>query len=288
MRESFGEQNDYVLHERAAKRAEEVYDKKMVGRRMKDFAGAGPYTAEYVATCEKDVDDVEKDFERKLGLESQEIREKSEMAKKLADCLEGIILNVKTWFGPTAQIYPTCRYDDYFNGVDLVAERMSGDTSRHHGFALDITYAGYTTISKKIKRISDKLKQGELGNVDFFKFNNNIKGQLAEIPLVVIGADGNTMRGLVNVFAEGEDQKIEDHQVQFQIVDQVLMQCDFFINLAQGLEDKEISERIIIAYGTLKKDFELIKKLKQRLVTNLDTGERDSFHANLIAVLENL
>ncbi|MBC7766449.1 hypothetical protein H7Y21_00435 [Arenimonas sp.] len=289
MKESFSEQVGYVLHERAAKRAEEVYDKKMVGRRMKDFEGVGPYTIEYVASKEIKVKKAEEDFEAKLAQESQEVRSRSEMSKKLADCLEGIILNVKTWFGPTSQIYPTTRYDDYFNGVDLVAERMSGGALNHHGFALDITYAGYTTILKKIERIANKLKKGELGNVDFFKSNDNrFMGQLGEVPLVVIGADGNTMRGLVNMFAEGEDNKIEDHPVQFQIVEQVLIQCEFFIRLANEIQDKEIANRVIIAYTTLKTDFELIKKLKHRLATNIDTGDRDSFHGNLQAALENL
>lgn len=289
MKESFGEQVDYVLHERAAKRAEEVYDKKMVGRRMKDFEGTGPYTSEYISEKEKEVTDAEVGFENKLNNDSQDVREKKEMAKKLADCLEGIILNVKTWFGPTSQIYPTTRYDDYFNGVDLVAERMSGGALNHHGFALDITYAGYGTILKKIERIAERLKQGKLGQVDFFKSNDNrFKGQLGEVPLVVIGVDGNTMRGLVNMFAEGEDKKIEDHPVQFQIVDQVLIQCEFFIRLANEIQDEEIANRVITAYTTLKTDFELIKKLKHRLATNIDTGDRDSFHENLQAALENL
>ena len=289
MKESFGEQVGYVLHERAAKRAEEVYHKKMIGRRMKDFVGVGPYSVEYIASKEVEVKEAESDFEEQLLREPEEIRNKAEMSKKLADCLEGIILNVKTWFGPTSQIYPTTRYDDYFNGVDLVAERMSGGAINHHGFALDVTYAGYTTILKKIKRIADRLKVGSLGKVDFFKSNDNrFMGQLGEVPLVVIGADGNTMRGLVNMFAEGEDQKIEDHPVQFQIVDQVLIQCEFFIRLANQIEDKQIAERVTTAYTTLKTDFELIKKIKYRLATNLDTGDRDSFHGNLKAALENL
>ncbi len=289
MKESFGEQVGYVLHERAAKRAEEIYDKKMVGRRMKDFIGDEPYTAETMERIEEKVNKAEADFAEQVAALPPEIRDKHEMSKKLADCFEGVILHVKTWFGPTSQVYPTTRHDDFFNGVDLVAERMNGDIVNHHGFALDITYAGYNIILKKVQRIADRLKQGKMGKVDFFKSNDGrFKGQLAEIPLVVIGADGNTMRGLVNMFAEGEDQKIEDHQVQFQIVEQVLMQCDVFIKLAEEIQDKEISGRVIKAYSTLKKDFELIKNLKYRLATNIDKGERDGFHENLQAALGNL
>lgn len=289
MKESFGEQVDYVLHERAHTRAVEIKSNKKEGRRMKDFIGGDLYTEEAIGRLEEKVVAAEASFDEQVARLPEDIRQKHEISKKLADCLEGVILNVKTWFGPTSNVYPTTRHDDFFNGVDLVAERMDGDIANHHGFALDITYAGYNTILKKIARIADNLKNGKLGKVDFFKSNDGrFKGQLNEIPLVVIGADGNTMRGLVNMFAEGEDQKIEDHQVQFQIVDQVLMQCDFFINLAKEIKDGIISTRIITAYEILKKDFELIKKLKHRLATNIDKGERDGFHDNLKAALENL
>ena len=289
MREGYREEVGYVLYDRAHKRAEEIYDRKMEGRRMKDFVGSEPYTVEAMARIEERVGNAEKQFAEQVEALPEDIKQKLEISKKLADCLEGIILNVKTWFGPTSNIYPTTRHDDFFNGVDLVAERMGGDIVNHHGFALDITYAGYNTILKKVKRIADKLKEGKMGKVDFFKSNDGrFKGQLNEIPLVVIGADGNTMRGLVNMFTEGEDQKIEDHLVQFQIVDQVLMQCDFFIEMAYEIEDKEVSGRVIKAYETLKKDFELIKKLKERLSTHLDDGSRDNFHENLKAALGNL
>lgn len=289
MKEGSQEQVGYVFYERAHARAVEIKNRKKEGRRMKDFIGGDFYTQEAVERLEEKVAAAEVVFEEQVMRLPEDERQKYEISKKLADCLEGIILNVKTWFGPTSNIYPTTRHDDFFNGVDLVAERKDGDIANHHGFALDITYAGYNTILKKISRIAEKLKSGKMGKVDFFRSNDGrFKGQLNEIPLVVIGADGNTMRGLVNMFAEGEDKNIEDHQVQFQIVDQVLMQCDFFINLAKEINDEEKSKRIISAYEILKTDFELIKKLKRRLVTNLDNGERDNFHENLKAALENL
>jgi bisphosphoglycerate-dependent phosphoglycerate mutase len=284
------EEVGYVLHERAYQRAEQIYDQKMKGRHMKDFVGDEPYTEEAMKRIEDRVVQIEVEFAEQVERLPEDLRQKHEMSKKLADCLEGVILNVKTWFGPTSKVYPTTRFDDYVNGVDLVAERMNGDIANHHGFALDITYAGYNTILKKLNRIADKLKKGKMGKVDFFKTNDGkFKGQLNGIPLVVIGADGNTMRGLVNMFAEGSDEEIEDHPVQFQIVDQVLMQCDFFINFAETIEKKEVKDRVIEAYRILRRDFELIKKLKERLATTgLDDGTRDSFHGNLQAALSSM
>lgn len=285
---AFGEKVDYVLYDRATKRADGVYDKKMERRRMKDFVDDEPYNQEAIDRIEAQVNGVEELFQQELDRLPEDVRQKVERAKMLADTLEGIILNVKSWFGPTSNIYPTTRYDDYFNGVDLVAERTQGGASNHNGFALDITYAGYNAIHKKINRIVERLKKGEMGRVAFFKSNDGrYKGQLNQIPLVVIGVDGNTMRGLVNMFAENQDEDIENHQVQFQITEQVLMQCDFFIKLAETLEDKNLGKIIKDAYTNLSREFTMIDNLKFRL-GNKDKQERDSFHENLKKVLDNL
>ena len=284
-----GERIGYVLHGRAYDRAIEVYDRKIKDREPKDFIGGEFYTREAVDGIVQKVDIYEKLFKEELERLDEVSRNKIEMSKKLSDCLEGIILNTKSWFGVNSQVYPTTKWDDYANGVDLVVERMSGDIVNHQGFALDVTYGGYNTISKKIKRISDRLKRGNLGKIDFFKSNDGrFKGQLSEIPLVVIGADGNTMKDLVNLFAEKEDQKIEDHPVQFQIIEQVIMQCDFFIELAKQIEDKNSSDRIISAYERLRKDFELIKKTKQMLHVSEGVNFRDVFYKNLADILESL
>lgn len=290
MKEGYNEERvDYVLHDRAHNRAVEVYDKKIKGREPKDFLGGEFYTEESIKTIEEKVDIYEKLFKQELDKYDDQTKERFEMSKKLADCLEGIILNTKSWFGPTSEVYPTTKWDDYVNGVDLVVERMKGGVADHHGFALDVTYGGYNTILKKVNRILGRLKKGDLGKVDFFKSNDNrFKGELREIPLVVIGADGNTMKGLVNLFAEKEDQKIEDHPVQFQIIEQVLMQCDFFINIANQIEDTVVAERIVKAYQNLKKDFELIKKSKQLLNLNTGANFRDTFHENLTDILTGL
>lgn len=289
MKESFGERNDYVLHGRAHDRAIEVYSKKIKNREPKDFIGGEFYTEESIETIEEKVNIYKKLFKEELDKYDDQTKERFEMSKKLADCLEGIILNTKSWFGPTSEVYPTTEWDDYVNGVDLVVERMKGGIMDHHGFALDVTYGGYNTILKKVNRILGRLKKGNLGKVDFFKSNDGrFKGELREIPLVVIGADGNSMRGLVNLFAEKEDQKIEDHPVQFQIIEQVLMQCNFFIKIAETIEDEFVSNRITKAYENLKKDFELIKKSKQLLNLNTGVNFRDTFHENLTDILTGL
>lgn len=283
------ERVDYILHGRAHDRAVEVYDKKIKGREPKDFLGGEFYTEDSIRTTEEKVDIYEKLFKQELDKYDQVTKDRFEMSKKLADCLEGIILNTKSWFGPTSEVYPTTKWDDYVNGVDLVVERMRGGVADHHGFALDVTYGGYNTILKKVNRILGRLKKGDLGKVDFFKSNDGrFKGELREIPLVVIGADGNTMKGLVNLFAEKEDQKIEDHPAQFQIIEQVLMQCEFYISVANQIKDRDIAGRIIKAYENLKKDFESIKKSKQLLNLNKGANFRDTFHENLTDILNGL
>jgi hypothetical protein len=288
MKENFVEQVDYVLHDRAAKRAGEVYDKKIKGRKMRDFIDDDLYTEEEINKREEEVVQMERYFKQQEDNLSQEDKSYHEISKKLASCLEGIILNQKTWFGPTSNIYPTTEYDDYKNGIDLVAERMKDGVVNHHGFALDVTYAGRDKIRDKIDRIIKRLKEGELGKIIFFKSDDGkFKGQLGQIPLVVVGVDGNTMKGLVNAFAEGEDMKIESHPAQFQIIEQVLMQCDLYISIANQIEDKGVSVRVVKAYETLKNDFNSILKLKKMINPDIVRNFRDTFHSNISEVITN-
>ncbi len=274
------------IQEAAYQRAEQVLDEKKKGRTMKDFIGKASYTAERVGEIIDKVAKAEAEFQKEVSTLAGHVQEKIEKVQRITKCLEGIILSVNSWFGPTSEVYPTTRWDSIHNGVDLVVERTKDDAKNHHGFALDIMFARANKILDKIKNIAEKLHKGELGRVDFFKSPDGIESHLAEIPLVVIGADEYTMKDLMTLFADHEDEKVESHPVQFQFIDQVIAQCELFMNIADKIEDAKISERVKGAYQKLKDDFEKIIKTKKTLGETEDTGERDTFHEDLMEVIK--
>ena len=96
------------------------------------------------------------------------------------------------------------------------------------------------------------------------------------------------MKGLVNHFAdESQDTQLAEHPIQFQIIEDIIMQCDFFCRIAEDEIDKksQFSEKqkmIVKVYTKLKTDFESILKLKtERSLPHVDKTFRDDFHENL-------
>lgn len=276
------ERVEYVLLPKALERAKKILEEKMKGRDLDSFVG-GPVSQEVIDSYKAKVAELDGIFAERNEKKEPEARMKSEHAKEMADCLEGIFLNTPSWFGIGSKLFPTTKWDDYKNGVDMVAERREGGLVNHHGFALDITYGGPTAIIKKMGRIADNIIKGELGHVDFFKSaDGRYKGQLGEVPLVVIGADANTMKGMVNHFANMEDNSLVLHPFQFQMIEQVMLQCDFYIEVASRCENVEASMKITEAYARLKSEFESILKVKAKTLPDIDRNYRDTFHANML------
>ena len=286
------EKVEYVRYTEAHKRAQEIKAKRSIGREPKDFIGGPLYTKNAIAIMEARVEELDGIFKDANAQKTPEHRARSEQAEMMADCLEGIFLYMHSWLGPTSKAYPTSKYDDYVNRVDLIIERNQGGMSDHNGLAIDVTYGGPKTILKKLKNIRDRVLNGKLGKVDLFKSDDGkYKGQLLDIPLVVVGADANTMKGLINLFAGKEDGQLSEHPFQFQVIDQIILQCDFFIETAKKIKDKdkERSDKIVSEYTKLKQTFEALLKLKQKTIpADVDRNFRDSFHENIITTMNNL
>lgn len=286
------EKVEYVRYTEAHKRAQEIKTKRSIGREPKDFIGGPLYTRAAIAVMEARVEELEGKFKEADAQKTPEQKARKEQSEMMADCLEGIFLYMHSWLGPTSKAYPTSKYDDYVNHVDLIIERNQGGMSDHNGLAIDVTYGGPKTILKKLRLIRDRVLNGKLGQVDLFKSDDGkYKGQLLDIPLVVVGADANTMKGLINLFAGKEDGQLSEHPFQFQVIDQIILQCDFFIETAQKIKDKnkERSDKIVSEYTKLKQTFESVLKLKQKTIpTEVDRTFRDSFQENIIASMSDL
>lgn len=136
------EKVEFVRYTEAYSRAEEVKKKRMQGRNLKDFIGGPVYTESAIKDAEDTEKRIKNGFAEKESLLQDEQREKLKRSQMMAACLEGICLYTKSWFGATTKIYPTTDYDDFVNGVDLIAETTHGEAVNHNGFALDVTFGG--------------------------------------------------------------------------------------------------------------------------------------------------
>lgn len=224
------------------------------------------YSDENVAQDKAYVDEMERKFEETNEPEQKEVQ-------KLATILEAIIhehAELSDWLGPDAHTIKPSRYDDIKNGVDSVVEFQESESSASHlALAIDATFS--PDVQKKFERIKNEIDRGELARVKYFASEHlGVRGELAKIPRVVIGADAKTVRELAELWLERDNRALARHPVQFQIIEEIVAQLDAFHDYATQKKQFEIAA----VYDKTRKILAAIDSQKRTSLK--DTGERDS------------
>lgn len=231
-------------------------------------------------TIKKDegyVKNLKKEFVKKNSPEQEEIN-------KLATIFEAILYEhseLSNWLGENASTIKTSSFDDIANGVDSVVEFNEEEgSSSHLGLAIDATFSN--DIRKKIQRIKKEIEQGELAKIKYFKSEKKgFRGELSQIPRVIIGANVQTIKELGELWIENENKKLGKHTIQFQILDQILIQLETFEKYANKVNQPEIAE----IYNKAHKLILEIYEKKEELID--DSGERDSMYDDIVKAMDN-
>lgn len=282
------ERIEMVFWKRALDRAKALKERKLEGRDMDDFSDL--YGKQGVLEDKNEIDRVEKMFEEQLNLLSETDQDDIIHSKELAECSEGIILSQSSWFGLSAETIPTTKYDDIKGGIDLIVEHKIGDAYAHDGIGIDVTYSGHNGLRRKLERLVSRAQKGQLSRVKYFSSSrNNMRGEMSQIPLVVIGCTGDTMKELTNLFAEKNDKELALHPIQFQFLEQMKVQAHTYMDIAEKSKDNNSgTDNVIKAYGDLIKRIEQIEKAKSRLYEPMKMRQRDLFHADLLESLRKI
>lgn len=269
-------QPEKVKLESPAEKAHEFLIKKKEYVDIQKFSDL--YGESVIEEDAKKVADLEKTFEKEDTLEDKE-------AKKLADSFEILIsqlAELENWLGEDMFLKETSKFDDLFNGVDMVAELVKEGRFSHLGLAIDVTFSSNpATIGKKIKRITEEIKRGVLAKVKYFDSEEaDIRGELRNIPRVIIGTDRETLNELADLWLrrntlreskfKGDltdaavaavdkelkaiNLQLRNHRVQSHILKQVEFQLEKFSNFAEEQGQKELAEKI-------KSNLEMIKEI---------------------------
>jgi hypothetical protein len=99
--------------------------------------------------------------------------------------------------GPHASVIIPSRFDDVANGVDSIVEFEEEGATSHLALAVDVTKSS-EGLKKKFERIRSSIEEGELSRVKYFK-SENFRGELRNVPRVVIGADHPTVENISNL-----------------------------------------------------------------------------------------
>jgi hypothetical protein len=195
--------------------------------------------------------------------------------KDLATIFEAMIFDQgerSKWFGDRASLVAASRYDDVINGVDLVVEwDQNGGVSRMAA-GIDVTFNH--DVQKKISSIKRSILENDLGVIKYFKSKvSKIRGEISEIPRIILGADVDTVRELTNEWASNNTRVLEKHPVQFQFFDEAISQCHYFIDFAE----RNNQPRIADAYSDLLRVLQF-QYDKKTMSLGADPKIRDSFY----------
>lgn len=174
------------------------------------------------------------------AVEKKEAGFKPEANKVYAEVLEAIMyhqIGHGDWFGKDATTMKSSKYDDYFNGSDLILELTDLEEKLSHlSLSIDVTF-GTATEQEKFSKIKENIDQGTLGKLKYFNFDQ--KGPV-KIPQVIIGVEKDLVVKLAGLWSDESTLKtkseatLKDHPVQRVILSEIFLQLQVFRNYAES------------------------------------------------------
>lgn len=165
-------------------------------------------------------------------------------------------IDMNDWFGGEAQIITPSRYDDIKNGVDAIVEFTGDDRSASHlALAIDVTFSH--NLADKINRIKSDIENGHLTQIKyFFSESMNIKGQLDDVPHIVVGADKNMIMELGGLWRSKKQKELACHKAQFQILEETRIQLQAFGEYANKKNQSKIANEYAKSLAIINKIIE--------------------------------
>ena len=169
------------------------------------------------------------------------------------------LAEVNKWLGPNVHIVQASLFDDFFNGVDCIADFETRE--EHLAFAVDATTAkDISTIRKKIAIIRKNIESGRMAEVKYSSDENG-KSQkpLRNIPHIIIGADRRMVDDVSELLLNETKNlsKIAFHPLMFVILDQTRAQLKMFGEFAKKNNKDDIARHYETIYTLID---EIIKK----------------------------
>ncbi len=193
------------------------------------------------------------------------------------------------WFGENAHLIRASEYDDFKNGVDIIAEiKLGDDGAEHLALALDISFQKEGAWEKG-GRLRQEIERGALAKIKYFVSKHlPFRGELRDLPRFAILAKKDTLAEVAKLWLEtpsGSAKILENHPLQFQILEQLQEQCLAFIPYAR-LHHQEKTAR---AYEKALRIIEKIIAEKQSSDTPAeDNDQRDEVSREFVDYLRSL
>lgn len=229
---------------------------------MDDFIGI--YGNKAVQKDRKEINKMKKKFAkafsdrikslRKSGLHDKADQEVAH--KRIAEIFEDIfpfLVEENNLFGPETTSILTSDYDDIFGAkIDNILEFSHGDGAYSHlGITMDLTIGDKYTINNKIEKIVRNLEKDNF--IKYFQSDGiGMKGQYLNMPKVIMTGSTNTVIELMMLQKQNKDKgddRINEHKFQFQALEEVLMQLEYFV---KNIRNQKIKDKYLVSINKVK------------------------------------
>lgn len=268
--------------EKAYKRTTDIFKREAVSMDAfkQDGKGGGLYSEQEVEANKEAVRDMKKKFDLQDSIENRQKLIKATVA-------EGLIyrgISKYGWF-PGAKAIKTCEYDDYVNGIDLMAEFGGDGQSPQNvmGLMIDVTFSG-RALEKKFARIEQEIEEGHLASIKYFHSKNNPRfmGRFSDVPRVVVGMQHTLVEQLAKQWMseyEEDEELLLNTPVQRMILEQVLAQLRAQSAYAESLGLEKVA-------ATLHAEARLVRSIIEKKNIALGALENDVVHRQIIEAAE--
>jgi len=168
--------------------------------------------------------------------------------KQVSEVLEGIILKegeMSEWFGPGVETMKTSRFDDYFNGTDLILEIVEDTedtTATNLALGVDVTFTTSGSLGEKIDRIMGEIEEGKSGTIKYFKSDRlGFEGRMIRVPHIVIGLEKGNVERLAQLWVNGNKKDMAEHPAQRVILEEIKLALESFSEYAESIRQEEIA-----------------------------------------------
>jgi len=208
---------------------------------------------------------------------------------KLVESLLCSCIRESDWLGDGAQVILASLYDDFFRGVDTIAELKGTEPEgRHVGFSIDFTMSPdmiAAKLTKTIKIISD----GFTPSVKYFDSPSMGKIKNFKMAKVVLGADYPSIKRLADAYVEAHasgkpvSEVLANDPIQFVLLDEIRGQLQALRNIAY--EKFNNRQAGAIYHKTLMTFMDIMRKrgITEEMMRTKSRG--DTMHGRLLSMI---
>lgn len=188
------------------------------------------------------------------------------------------------WFGHDCEVTPTHEFDDVANGTDLVVtwyKQEAGGKKVIAQLAIDCTLTE-DKLDEKIDKITDKIDEGELTNLRYFKSKRlGIMGPIKNLPRVIVRLEKSKLDELCRV-AIKETSNLKTGAKEFRTY---YVQLLFLMEIESQLKSQEQYMKKREPEQKNRKNFQELQKIMKntgQVISNIILNKKGSLDEDSI------